>query len=52
MYVARTRSSYRLAMSKRWLAKVVSSSDVAIYELKMAGWIGKELRNVWLLAKS
>jgi hypothetical protein len=58
-YVA--RSSERLAM--RWLTEIVSSSDVAIYELRMAGWIwlgakrclaiGKELRKygaqIWLV---
>jgi hypothetical protein len=46
----------------RWLAEVVSSSDVASYELRMSGWIwlgakrcpamGKELRmygaQIWL----
>ncbi len=25
----------------RWIAKVVGSPDVAIYELRMAGWISK-----------
>ncbi len=51
MYKA--RSSDRLASSQSLLAEVVSSSDVAIYELKK--WLVghcKKLRNVWILPKS
>ncbi len=43
IYIA--RSSDRLAM--RWLAEVVSSSDVAIYKLRWLAGYGKELRDVW-----
>jgi hypothetical protein len=38
---------------QRWLAEVVRSSDVAIYDLRMCGWIllaiGKESRMVYCI---
>jgi hypothetical protein len=49
MHVA--RSSDRLATSQRWLAEVVRSSNVAFYELRMAGCIWQGAKRCLIISK-